>query len=451
MLHFGHMSVLIIAMLASYGLEVYCLYANWKARRILMPIAATIAVFAAAGMAFWLLNAWSAVLLVTAAYRFFHHIVVADGRSQERYIHESAKQRWQYFAAVQITIVIAWWLSQSQSLQETAVIFGATGSALVSLFGLIAVVSVWRWRSSALLPALPEKHRHTKDLPAVTVAIPARNETEVLERCLQAVLASDYPKLEVLVLDDCSQDATADIIKSFAHDGVRFVQGQPTPNSHWVHKNYASHQLLEHASGSLVLSMGVDVLVQPHTISQLVNYMIIKNMSMVAIMPQRQVSGGRAWLQTIRYWWEVALPRDLLRRPAVLSSCYMFNAEAVKKLGGYEAVSRMIVPEAYFARELSRQKAYAFVRSNTVLGVTSLKSNKEQYSTAVRVRYPQVSRRTELVMMATLLWLLCWVMPIVAIYHTGGTLRTALLIVAALGWLNYSASFALVTSLFAPH
>src|SRR4029077_9013676 len=58
------------------------------------------------------------------------------------------------------------------------------------------------------------------DLPTVTVAIPARNEDAQLDQCLQSLLAGDYPKLEIIVLDDCSQDRTSEIIRRFAHDGV---------------------------------------------------------------------------------------------------------------------------------------------------------------------------------------------------------------------------------------
>src|SRR5690606_10627587 len=65
-------------------------------------------------------------------------------------------------------------------------------------------------------------HYSDKELPTVSVCIPARNETNALEDCLRSMLANDYPKLEILVLDDCSQDRTAEVIKSFAHAGVRF-------------------------------------------------------------------------------------------------------------------------------------------------------------------------------------------------------------------------------------
>ena len=61
--------------------------------------------------------------------------------------------------------------------------------------------------------------------------------------CLERVVASTYPKLEIIVLDDHSQDNTSALIKSFAHKGVRFVEGTKLPEG-WLGKNHALQLLL---------------------------------------------------------------------------------------------------------------------------------------------------------------------------------------------------------------
>lgn len=50
----------------------------------------------------------------------------------------------------------------------------------------------------------------------VTVVIPARNEQAFIGRCLDSVLAQDYPSLEVLVVDGASGDATRAIVRDYA-------------------------------------------------------------------------------------------------------------------------------------------------------------------------------------------------------------------------------------------
>lgn len=52
----------------------------------------------------------------------------------------------------------------------------------------------------------------------VSIIIPCRNEEKFIARCLDSVLANDYPKdnLEIFVIDGDSQDKTKEIIKSYA-------------------------------------------------------------------------------------------------------------------------------------------------------------------------------------------------------------------------------------------
>lgn len=93
--------------------------------------------------------------------------------------------------------------------------------------------------------------------PTITIAIPARNETKELASTLRELTRLDYQKLEIIVLDDCSQDKTSSIIKDFAHKGVRFIQGSVPPEN-WLGKNYAMKQLAGQASGEFILYTDAD-------------------------------------------------------------------------------------------------------------------------------------------------------------------------------------------------
>ena len=54
--------------------------------------------------------------------------------------------------------------------------------------------------------------------PMVSVLVPCRNERAHIARCLESILANDYPaeRLEILVIDGQSDDGTADVIRSYA-------------------------------------------------------------------------------------------------------------------------------------------------------------------------------------------------------------------------------------------
>lgn len=248
-----------------------------------------------------------------------------------------------------------------------------------------------------------EEYLSDKELPSITVAIPARNETDDLEACIESVLSSNYPKLEVIVLDDCSQGKKpAEIIKQHAHAGVRFLQGTQPPDD-WLAKNYAYHQLTQEASGSYILFCGVDVRMSPSYLRILMNHMKLKKKRMISVLPLRLGSDIRSsFIQPMRYWWELALPRKFLNKPAVLSTCWVIDKKVLKRMGEFTAVKRSILPERYFARECVKHDTYSFIRADGELDIRTTKKPQSQIETAYRVRYPQFHNRLESILLYVL-------------------------------------------------
>lgn len=262
---------------------------------------------------------------------------------------------------------------------------------------------------------LPATYLVDRELPTVSVAIPARNETQDLQECLDALLASDYPKLEILVLDDCSQDKTAEIIRSYANKGIRFVQGDP-PAERWLAKNQAYEKLYQEASGEYILFCGVDVRFGRQAIRSMLNVLHSRNKAMLSVLPVRDRSTpASAFIQPMRYWWELALPRRLFQRPPVLSTCWLINRKRLKKLGSFAAVSHTILPEGFFARELIKTDEYSFIRSTGNLAVRTVKSLEGQKDTAVRTLYPKIRRRPENALVLTVINLVFLLGPFISL------------------------------------
>lgn len=261
----------------------------------------------------------------------------------------------------------------------------------------------------------PQKYLTDNELPTITVAIPARNETDQLQSCLTSILLNDYPKMEIIVLDDCSQRPTTQIIKSFAHDGVRFVKGLE-PGERWLAKNQAYQKLYQEATGDLILFCGVDARFGSQSIRAMVNLMYDRNKSMLSVLPTRTgQSPSAAFIQPVKYWWLLALPRRLFNRPAVLSTCWMIGRTDLKKLGGFLAVSHSILPENYFARELIKTDQYSFVRSSSELEVQTTKNIHEQYASDIRTHYPIARRRPENVLIMSLFIIIFFLGPFVGL------------------------------------
>jgi chlorobactene glucosyltransferase len=224
-------------------------------------------------------------------------------------------------------------------------------------------------------------------LPTVTVCIPARNEVHAMTECLERLLASDYQKLEIIVLDDSSVDETSMLVKSFAHAGVRFVEGSPLPDG-WLGKNHALEGLLEEASGKYVLFLDVDTILKPFTIRALIRYAIAKQLPLISVMPQRE-DGLRAsvFLGTLRYFWTLIL--GTVKLPAVSGAVWLVDREKLLAIGGFSTYKNLARPEVHVAAALGVSSRPSILISSAELGVSYEKKWQSQVETSIRLLTPE--------------------------------------------------------------
>ncbi len=370
-------------------------------RRVLAVSALAVGGLVAGALVAMRPNVFSALLVILSLYRLLNMMRVVQERMHTQYLRRATRTTSFTLIGMQLVTLVAWW--GWETWHTTGRVTWTAVTAVQLATALLLLVSTLRNLKKTAWPA-SDRHYSDKELPTVTVAIPARNETEDLQACLESVIASDYPKLEVIVLDDCSQiKRTPEIIKQFAHDGVRFVQGE-VPSDTWLPKNQAYDRLAKEASGEYILFAGVDIRFAPPSVRRLMATLLARKKQMIGVLPERQKSAYAQFslIQAMRQWWELAPPRRLFNRPPVLSSCWIIKHEALKKAGGFVAVARSIVPEAHFARTLTPTDGYSFLRAGTGLGIESNKTTRDQRNTATRMRYPQLHRRPEQVILVSL-------------------------------------------------
>lgn len=101
--------------------------------------------------------------------------------------------------------------------------------------------------------------------PDVSVIVPVHNGEAFLAEALASVLAQDYPRFEVIVVDDGSSDASAAI--ALAHPGVRFLrQDQRGPAA-------ARNAGVAASQGRYLAFVDADDLIPPHKLSRQVGYL----------------------------------------------------------------------------------------------------------------------------------------------------------------------------------
>ncbi len=113
----------------------------------------------------------------------------------------------------------AYWMSMpwAQSLFTNGRILFAGFTWLIAAAWLSRVLPALHMLPS--IPNLLEPKYLTSDvsaLPSLTVIVPAKDEAAAVERCLRSLLASDYPGLHVVAVDDRSSDATGSLMEKVA-------------------------------------------------------------------------------------------------------------------------------------------------------------------------------------------------------------------------------------------
>ncbi|MBN2607895.1 MAG: glycosyltransferase [Candidatus Fermentibacteraceae bacterium] len=92
----------------------------------------------------------------------------------------------------------------------------------------------------------------------LSVIIPARNEAGNLPVLLKSILEQEDPPLEVIVVDDHSEDGTADVAR---RNGARVLGSAPLPPG-WTGKTWACHQGAAAAAGKYLLFIDSDTFFQ---------------------------------------------------------------------------------------------------------------------------------------------------------------------------------------------
>src|SRR6202140_3476727 len=98
------------------------------------------------------------------------------------------------------------------------------------------------------------------DIPRISLLFAARDEEEKLPGALATLAQLDYPELEIIGVDDRSEDATGRMLDEFAasHPRFRAIHVKELPAG-WLGKPHALQQAYEASSGEWLLFTDADV------------------------------------------------------------------------------------------------------------------------------------------------------------------------------------------------
>lgn len=130
---------------------------------------------------------------------------------------------------------------------------------LVAFLWIMAAIDIARG-----IPSIPALAGVTPlqdaDCPPVSILFAARDEAQELPRALETFLALDYPRYEVVAVDDRSEDATGEILKAAAQKDphLKSFRVDSLPSG-WLGKPHALKHAYEHSTGEWLVFTDADV------------------------------------------------------------------------------------------------------------------------------------------------------------------------------------------------
>lgn len=307
----------------------------------------------------------------------------------------------------------------------------------------LAAVALALWLALLLVPWQPWRCRerlepdqrptHSRDF---TVLIPARDEAGVIAATL-AGLAAAAPDAPVILIDDESGDGTAAVARASPHPHLSVLTGDPRPSG-WAGKLWALEQGLQHVTTPRVLLLDADIRLAAGMIAAL-ERKASAGFALVSVLAEPRFEGFWAhWLlPAFVYFFKLLYPFALANsaRPRIAAAAggvVLVERKALAAAGGFSAWRSAIIDDCTLA---ARIKAAGY---RTWVGMTrgALSLRHQRLSSIVdmvaRSAYVQLRESPLLLLAMTLLMMLCFWVPPVALARGGATAWLGLATWAAL-------------------
>lgn len=203
----------------------------------------------------------------------------------------------------------------------------------------------------------PRSPRFSADPPLVSAIIPAKDEEGTLADCLRTVCAQSYPRLEILVVDDRSTDATPEIARRFAEADprVRVITIKELPGG-WTGKTHGLQSAASQARGDWFWFIDSDTRHEPDSLSIVMEYARREGAAMASVLPEMRCE--TFWERVVQPLAGVVLMQsfplpfvnnDRMKLAFANGQYILITREAYEAVGGHTEVRDKFVEDIYLA------------------------------------------------------------------------------------------------------
>jgi len=137
----------------------------------------------------------------------------------------------------------------------------------------------------------------------VSIIIPARNEENYVDECLNSLLKQTYQNFEIVVVDDGSSDRTAEIFQYYSKEDARIkivsIDEKRNKPDGWTGKTWACYQGYIHSAGNILLFTDADTTHSHCTLSLSLQFYLSNELDALTLIPR---------LRAEDFWTRLTLP-----------------------------------------------------------------------------------------------------------------------------------------------
>src|SRR6185503_1261930 len=252
-------------------------------------------------------------------------------------------------------------------------LFGGTAAMFLAMTAAALFHLRWARRLPLLRELKPASETNgSQDHVLCSVVLAARDEESRIETTIRRLLAQEGARLEVIVVDDRSQDGTSAILRRLAQEDARVtVKRIDVLPEGWLGKCHACHVGAGLATGDWILFTDADCWLKPDVVARALLVAEREAADHITLTPgvAPETPGGRAWhvafLLTMVDWIS-GVNRDRPQRYLGLGAFNLVRVAAYRECGGYEALRLTVLDDVKLGLLLRRagKRTRAFIGGN---------------------------------------------------------------------------------------
>ncbi|MGC2766384.1 MAG: glycosyltransferase [Candidatus Acidiferrum sp.] len=270
--------------------------------------------------------------------------------------------------------------------------------------------------------------------PRVVAVVPARNEAETIERCVESLVRQDYAgELQLMVVDDHSEDGTGALASIAAQSAGKVARATilqaEDVQAGWTGKLWALHRGISNAAPSqpeYYWFTDADIVHSPDTLRRLVAKAESQRLDLASLMVllQAKTIPEKLLIPAFLYFFLMLYPPKWIadrnvRTAGAAGGCILLRREILERIGGISAIRAEVIDDCALAGAVKRSGGSIW------MGLTENSVSLRSYTTfgeirdlVARTAFTQL-RYSSLLLVGTIAgMLLTYVAPVIFSFHT---------------------------------